>query len=240
MKTYIMSTMVVIAMGLTACGQGPRGFNGKDGAPGPTGPAAPVPTPPVVDTEQEDINEIVDQKNIDRALLAQAPLTAGLSCAVVKVVSGQCLTYHASYTNGCVNNTNAIVTTGTTYTYLYKGSFNQPNSSNSDPILLLPPALRSTFAGSNFKIICTGQIVVRESNYYDFSTNSDDGSLLYVNNSLIVNNDNNHGMTLKTGSTLLYRGVQPFQVQYAQTGGGNYGLVIQAGGVTIDPKYYFH
>lgn len=232
--------IIVIALALTACGQGPRGNDGRDGAPGPTGPAAPVPTPPAVDIEQEDIDEMIAQKNADRAILAQAPLTAGLSCTVVKVASGQCLTYHASYTNGCVNNTNAIVTTGTTYTYLYKGSFNQPSSGGSDPILLLPPALRSTFAGSNFKIVCTGQIVVRESNYYNFSTNSDDGSLLYVNNALVVNNDNNHGMTLKSGSALLYRGVQPFQIQYAQTGGGSYGLVLQAGGATIDPKYYFH
>lgn len=240
MNKYVMMAMLVATMGLTACGQGPRGFDGHDGAPGPTGPAAPVPPPPMVDSEQEDIDAMIEQKNADRAILAQAPLTNGLSCTVVKVSGGQCLTYNAAYTNGCINNTNAITTTGTTYTYLYKGSFNQANSGAADPILLLPPALRSTFAGSNFKIVCTGQIVVRESNYYDFSTNSDDGSLLYVNNSLVVNNDNNHGMTLKSGSALLYRGVQPFQVQYAQTGGGNYGLVVQAGGATIDPKYYFH
>lgn len=235
-----MKKLFALLLCATMVGCGP-GFQVQNTPYSPPQPEpAPVPTPPAVDIEQEDIDEMIAQKNADRAILAQAPLTAGLSCTVVKVASGQCLTYHASYTNGCVNNTNAIVTTGTTYTYLYKGSFNQSNSGGSDPILLLPPALRSTFAGSNFKIVCTGQIVVRESNYYNFSTNSDDGSLLYVNNSLIVNNDNNHGMTLKTGSVLLYRGVQPFQVQYAQTGGGNYGLVIQAGGATIDPKYYFH
>lgn len=243
MRTKELILISIASLILFGCQKnGKDGLNavGIPGPSGPTGPAAPTPTPPAVDTEQEDIDEMIAQKNADRAVLAQAPLTSGLSCTVVKVASGQCLTYHASYTNGCINNTNAIVATGTTYTYLYKGSFNQPNSGGADPILLLPTALRPMFQGSNFKIVCTGQIVVRESNYYDFSTNSDDGSLLYVNSALVINNDNNHGMTLRTGSALLYRGVQPFQVQYAQTGGGNYGLIVQAGGATIDPKYYFH
>lgn len=233
--------LVIIALALTACGQkGDKGDAGSPGSPGIPGAPAPTPSPTPVDEVQADINEMIKQKNEDRAILAQAPLTAGLSCTVQQVSGGQCLTYNAAYTNGCINNTNAITVTGTSYTYLYKGNFNQDNTSGADPILLLPQALRSTFQGKNFKIVCTGQIVVTESNYYDFSLNSDDGSLLYVNNSLVVNNDNNHGMTVKSGSALLYRGVQPFQIQYAQTGGGNFGLVLQAGGATIDPKYYYH
>lgn len=234
MNKVLLIAMVFASVGLTACGE----FKGAKGDPGVN---APTPTPPpVVDDVQADIDELVAQKNADRALLAQAPLTSGLACTVAKVASGQCLTYHASYTNGCTTNANAIVTTGTTYTYLYKGSFNQSNSANSDPILLLPEALRPVFQGQNFKIVCTGQIVVTESNYYDFSLNSDDGSLLYVNNGLVINNDNNHGMTLKQGTSLLYRGVQPFSLQYAQTGGGNFGLILQAGGAPIDARHYFH
>lgn len=234
MNKFLLVTMLIASVGLTACG---RGFKGDKGDPGIN---SPTPPPTVVDDVQADIDAIIAQKNEDRAVLAQAPLTSGLSCTVVKVASGQCLTYHASYTNGCTTNVNAIVTTGTTYTYLYNGSFNQPNSISSDPILLLPSALRPLFQGQNFKVVCTGQIVVTDSNYYDFSLNSDDGSLLYINGGLIVNNDNNHGMTLKTGSGLLYRGVQPFVLHYAQTGGGNYGLILQAGGTLIDPRYYFH
>lgn len=234
MKKYMMLAMMVAAMGLTACGQ--QGNKGDTGAPGPTGPAAPVTPTPVVDEVQEDIDAMIAQKNADRAILAQAPLTNGLSCTVQKVSGGQCLRSDSG--GGCASA--VITTTGTTYTYLYKGSFNQANSVGADPILLLPTQLRPVFQGQNFKIVCSGQIVVRESNYYDFSLDSDDGSLLYVNGSQVINNDANHGMTLKSGTALLYRGVQAFQVQYAQTGGGNYGLVLQAGGASIDPKYYFH
>lgn len=236
MDKFLLATIIIASVGLTACGE----FKGAKGDPGVNAPV-PTPTPPViVDEVQADIDALVAAKNEDRAILAQAPLTSGLSCTVVKVASGQCLTHHASYTNGCTSNANAITTTGATYTYLYKGSFNQSNSVNSDPILLLPTSLRPLFQGQNFKIVCTGQIVVTESNYYDFSLNSDDGSLLYLNGGLVINNDNNHGMTLKSGSALLYRGVQPFVLHYAQTGGGNYGLVLQAGGATIDARHFFH
>lgn len=232
--------IVAITLTLAACGPGFKGKAGPIGPQGPQGPAAPI-TTPIVDGVQSQIDEIISQKNEDRALLAQAPLTSGLSCTVQQVTSGgQCLTYRSSYTNGCTAPANLMITSGTIYTYLYKGDFNQANSSGSSPILLLPSALRPIFAGKNFKITCTGQIVVLDSDYYDFSLNSDDGSLLYLNGGLVVNNDASHGMTLKTGTTLLYRGIQAFQLQYAQTGSGNFGLILQAGGQLIDPKYYFH
>lgn len=230
MKNVI--ALLSLALVLTACGQ--KGDRGETGAPGTDAPVMVTPTP-TVDPVQEDIDELIAQKNADRAILAQAPLTNGLSCVVQQVASGQCL---STSSPGCAGI--GVSMTGSSHAYLYKGSFNQSNSSGSDPILLLPSALRPLFAGKNFRIVCTGFIVVRESNYYDFSLNSDDGSILSINGSQVVNNDNNHGMTLKTGSALLYRGVQSFSLQYAQTGSGNFGLILQAGGAAIDSKYYFH
>lgn len=241
MKKFQALLILTMILALTGCGKGEKG---DTGAAGPTGSAGPVGSPapsPTVDPLQAEIDEIIADKNADRAILAQAPLTAGLSCTVQKVTAGQCLTWHASYTDtGCTSAPLQLTTSGTTYTYLYKGSFNQPNSGGSDPVMFLPASLRPIFQGVNFKIVCTGQIVVVDSNYYDFTLNSDDGSLLYLNGSLTINNDNNHGMLLKSGTALLYRGVQSFQLQYAQTGGGNYGLVLQSGGTAIDPMYFYH
>lgn len=235
MNKYVMMAMVIATIGLTACGKGPQG---DQGIPGTPGAPAPTPTPPVVDEVQQDIDALIDDENDYRLGLGQTALSAGLSCSVVKVASGQCLS-SSSTAAGC-NSGNVIVTTGTTYTYLYKGNFTQASSSGGDPILLLPPSLRGLFQGQNFKISCSGFIVVRETNWYDFSLNSDDGSILTIDGTQVVNNDNNHGMTLKTGSKFLRRGVKSFSLQYAQTGSGNYGLELTAGGSAIDGKYYAH
>lgn len=228
MKRFIMMFgMLAISIGMTACG--PQGERGRDGADY---------VPPVADSTQQQIDAMIAQKNADRAILAQAPLTPGLSCVVQQVASGQCLS-SSSTAAGC-NSGNVVAMTGTAYTYLYKGSFDQASTGGGDPILLLPVTLRGLFAGKNFRISCTGQIVVLESNYYDFSLNSDDGSILSINGGQVVNNDNNHGMTLKVGSALLYRNVQSFSLQYAQTGGGAFGLELRAGGAVIDPRFLYH
>jgi hypothetical protein len=240
MKNLLLAVMVVF---LAACA-GPKGDNGsdgRDGEPGPTGPSAPIPTPtppPVVDEIQEEIDELISYKNEERSMTAQAPLTNGLACVVQQIASGQCLS--ASSTAAGCNSGNVVVMTGTSYSYLYKGSFNKPDATSANPDTLLPPALRPLFLGKNYRISCSGFIVVLESDYYEFSLNSDDGSILTVNGGQVVNNDNNHGMTLKVGTALLYRNVQSFSLQYAQTGGGNHGLVLQAGGQLIDPKYFYH
>jgi hypothetical protein len=241
---------LVIALSLSACGkgdpgdpgaQGPAGPAGEVGPQGPEGPAYVPPTPSPSDPVQDEIDAMISDKNDERAVTALAPLTKGLACTVQAVQSGQCLSSSGlSATQAGCTAPNVVVMTGTSYTYLYKGSFNQPETSGGDPSVLLPPALRPLFVGKNFRISCSGFIVVTESNYYDFSLNSDDGSILTVNNSQVVNNDNNHGMTIRYGSALLYRGILQFSLQYAQTGGGNYGLVLQTGGSSIDPRFLYH
>jgi hypothetical protein len=232
MKKFILLGMSLLM--LAGCGQkGDKGDAGIPGAPAPT----PAPTPtPTVDVIQEDIDALVKDENDYRLGLGQTALTVGLSCSVVQVASGQWLSTSSPGYPG----SGVIVTTGSTYSYLYKGSFTQPDSAGSDPILLLPPSIRPMFIGKNFKISCSGYIVVRETNYYDFSLNSDDGSILTIDGGQVVNNDNNHGMTLKNGTKFLRRGVRSFNIQYAQTGGGNFGLILQAGGASIEGKYYAH
>lgn len=59
---------------------------------------------------------------------------------------------------------------------------------------------------------------------YTFYLSSDDGSKLYVNDKLIVDNDGNHGMVEKSGKILLRPGRHYIKVEWFN-GGGDMGLV---------------
>ena len=232
-----MFAIAAVALTLTACGPGFQGDIGPTGPTGPTGPAAPIPTPaptPTVDVVQQDINYLVDDENSYRLGQGQAILSAGLSCQVAEIVSG-------AYLSGS-NGAPVISTSGKpTYNYLYKGSFNQPDSV-SGVSNLLPSSIRNLYVGKNYRIICSGQIVVRDTDYYQFETKSDDGSLLLLDGASVVTNDGNHGfnVTALTGSKFLRRGIHTIQVQYAQSGGGNFGFVLTSGNASIDPRFYYH
>lgn len=235
-SVFSIAFVLVIGLMLSACGpQGPRGL---DGAPGAPGAPAPTPTPtPVVDEVQEEIDALLKEENDYRLYLGQTALTAGLSCSVQAVASGQWL---SSGSPGYNAGQGVVTGTGTTYTYLYKGWFNQADTSGANPNGLLPEALRPMFVNKNLVIRCSGQIVVLETGYYDFDLSSDDGSILTVDGTQVINNDGNHGMTQKLGTKFLRRGVRSFSLSYAQTGSGNFGLILKAGGSNIDPKHYAH
>jgi hypothetical protein len=55
---------------------------------------------------------------------------------------------------------------------------------------------------------------------WGFQTRSDDGSMLYVNNKLIVSNDGNHGMRTRTGNVDLAKGKQELVITFYENGGG--------------------
>jgi hypothetical protein len=160
-------------------------------------------------------------------------ISEGLSCTVQQVSAGARISSSSNPGLGAV-----ITTTGTLYSYLYKGPFNQPNATGQNN--LIPSAIRPLFVGINYVIKCNGFLVVRETDYYQFEMTSDDGSILTVDNGVVINNDGNHGMTTLTGTKLLRRGIRQFRLEYAQTGGGNFGMILKAGGANIDPKHYYH
>ena len=73
---------------------------------------------------------------------------------------------------------------------------------------------------------------------YTFQTTSDDGSLLYVDGTQVVNDDGPHAMQSAIGSIELVLGSHLVTVQYAQAGGGA-GIIAQylgadTGGAMID------
>jgi hypothetical protein len=71
-----------------------------------------------------------------------------------------------------------------------------------------------------------GWISVPTDNLYTLSTESDDGSKLYVGTTLLVNNDGLHGMTKKTGDIGLRAGRHHVKVEFFESG-GDAGLVVR-------------
>ncbi len=65
-----------------------------------------------------------------------------------------------------------------------------------------------------------GYIDIKEEGIYTFYTSSDDGSRLYIDDQLIVDNDGIHGLIKKSGKAALKKGKHTIVVRYFQ---GNYG-----------------
>jgi len=68
-----------------------------------------------------------------------------------------------------------------------------------------------------------GFIEISEVGTYTFFTASDDGSLLYIDGTLVVNNDGLHGVVEQSGSyTFSATGRYPIKVTFFENGGGEY------------------
>ena len=67
----------------------------------------------------------------------------------------------------------------------------------------------------------TGYIKFESDGVYRFFTESDDGSCLYIDDNLIVNNDGPHGMVEKNGVIALSKGIHKIKVTYFEATGSN-------------------
>lgn len=192
--------------------------------PGPTvevpGPTVIV-SPPPLTSEQQTV-KIVDEKNIYRLAAGNLPLTRGLTCTV----------HNVSNPNLTVAWPSAV------QTFAYLGNFNQADNSAAVGVNVLPTNLRSMYV-NNYGLRCQGQIVILTSGYYLFKLASDDGSMLYIDGSILVNNNFNHGIQTVSNSRLLEKGVHTFRLDYAQTGGGNFALILENSNGLI-PEYLFY
>jgi len=72
-----------------------------------------------------------------------------------------------------------------------------------------------------FALNFEGYIRVDETGSCSFFTSSDDGSILFIDDKEIVNNDGKHGNTEKEGRCLLEKGYHRIQVVYFDNGGDN-------------------
>ncbi|MBU1471096.1 MAG: chitobiase/beta-hexosaminidase C-terminal domain-containing protein [candidate division Zixibacteria bacterium] len=81
--------------------------------------------------------------------------------------------------------------------------------------VLLPPFARDEDFGMTF----TGQINVPADGLYEFEISSDDGSLLWISDSLVVDNDGLHGGGFVGGAIALKAGYHPIRVYMFQAKG---------------------
>ncbi len=94
-------------------------------------------------------------------------------------------------------------------------------------------ALQSQFTPqdpNDYGIRYSGYLWIAEEGVYTFFTNSDDGSQLWLNQRLIVNNDGLHGLTERSGTVHLYAGVHRFQLLYSAYGSANTLAAVQWSG----------
>ncbi|MEI2422062.1 PA14 domain-containing protein, partial [Arthrospira platensis SPKY2] len=75
---------------------------------------------------------------------------------------------------------------------------------------------------SPYSIIWQGELWVEEGGLYRFGTNSDDGSWLYINRGLVVDNGGRHGAIYRESEPVeLAAGRHPIEVRYFQDGGSH-------------------
>jgi alpha-L-fucosidase len=117
---------------------------------------------------------------------------------------------------------------GLQYAY-YEGDWDRlPDFKNFQPVKTgaLPNfSLSPRKEGERYGFEYAGFIRVPETGVYAFFTESDDGSRLYIGDSLVVDNDGLHGMLEKTGVIALAAGLHPIRVNFFEKTGGD-GLIV--------------
>ncbi len=108
----------------------------------------------------------------------------------------------------------------------YEGEWEQlPDFSQLDPVregYVYQIGLHQVHPRENyFGIVFSGKIHIKEPGEYTFYTQSDDGSRLYIDGEMIVDNDGLHGMEEKAGKVSLTKGLHDLTVNYFEAGGGN-------------------
>ena len=81
-------------------------------------------------------------------------------------------------------------------------------------------ALSVTGQTETFGLVFTGTVNVSAAASYDFQINSDDGSRLYIDGQLVVDNDGVHAPVTVGGSIFLNPGSYPLRVEFFERFGG--------------------
>ena len=77
------------------------------------------------------------------------------------------------------------------------------------------------YRADNYSTRIIGQFQVAQAGTYTFSTRSDDGSVLRIDNNVVVNNNFFQAPTARTGSIFLAPGIHNFVVEFFEGGGGS-------------------
>lgn len=133
-------------------------------------------------------------------------------------------------------------TPGLSYNY-YEGAWDDLPDFSELPLVRsgLMPSVNEEHAAprkDNFALVLNGYIDLAETTTYTFFTRSDDGSRLYIDDQLVVDNDGNHGAFYRYGTTILAEGKHRLRIEYFE---GNGSQMLRAG--LVDPalgKVPFH
>ncbi len=109
--------------------------------------------------------------------------------------------------------------------YYYEGDWDSlPDFNEISPLksikvdnFTLEPRMHDDYYGFSFE----GIIEITETGVYDFYTDSDDGSELYIDDTLVVDNDGLHGLKEKGDNIPLSKGFHKIKVNYFEKGGGD-------------------
>jgi hypothetical protein len=151
-----------------------------------------------------------------------------------------------TYSNGFVNSfskSNRIdfinpKLNGLTYKYYEGGWTKLPNFSRL-PVVRTGSVFefsldRITPLKDQFALIFEGKIQITKEGEYTFNVHSNDGSRLFINNKLVVDNDGSHGADVgKVGKITLSKGIFPIRMHYFQAGGGMF-LGVQYAGPGVE------
>lgn len=183
----------------------------------------------VPSTSVNEVTQIVSEKNNLNTAKGLAPIVPGLVCTLYNLQN-----VAPSPTVMPTSLSSPVITVGS---YILLGEFNQPNSSTNDGLNVLPNTLRSLYK-TNYMLRCSGYLVVTKNEYVSLSVTSDDASMLYINNSLMVDNNGLHGSQKRTGVRFMERGVHSFRLDYLQANGNQHLVVEDSSGVVTSDRFW--
>lgn len=79
-----------------------------------------------------------------------------------------------------------------------------------------------------FCMVLNSTVYIKQDGCYEFSLNSDDGSILWIDEQIIVDNDGGHQLKLKRDSLILDKGKYPVRVWYFQGMPDRFGLMMDS------------
>lgn len=153
----------------------------------------------------------------------EAPVT--LKCVVVTPSGRKSAVYSATYLHkGYKAAATGVNPTGKGIRFnAYFRSFGSAKDINgqADSTGALPAFDINPFLPKNaFSIVYEGYIKVEKDGIYEFDLNSDDGTLLYIGDELVADNDGEHAPEEKTAIVPLRKGFHKVKLQYFNAGGG--------------------
>jgi hypothetical protein len=89
----------------------------------------------------------------------------------------------------------------------------------SNPPLQPGQGLRNWPFSGAMAVVFSGFVVIDEDNTYTLFTESDDGSKLYIDGTIVVDNDGSHGIKEASGARHLTKGLHRIWVEYFNAGG---------------------